>query len=589
MPPPPPPQSSQVISGNNGSSHRDGGPPSRPVGFTDVPMGPRNTLPQTSARDQDTPSRLSGRPSRFEPIAQPSSTNSVPHERDAMDMDRPMPPRQPRGDDLPRVPNMYPNRVQGAEAPPSGTPRAPKAMSSRYPDATSSQHSEARPPVQSPSAPPNSRSGRAVPPHLLQGRDEPRRVETLPSRSNVNNVPDGLSRRSDGHGPDHPTSRRDPLTLVIRPPFRHVDVPPPPRTKLSGSNSTPVGVRRPVPNGLPLPEAPRHSRSPVETYRPLPDEGHNYYERAAGKYPDEQPHRPSPRESPDSQYRALPAIERRQSFPSSAPPPPMDPPRRDRPSESKSRQTRFGPPEQAKGAVSEQARVWLTREESERMAAAQQSSTSRDPSLSSRHESMDVDEPLPRRFDDPARTDLGPLTPLPHSDSDRYERRPSLEGRLSSHQIPNDQLPRGRGRDGYYEDDPRDRRGDRDDQVPLKVHPERARLLDLPPQRAPDVSRSSRESNHGRRPRDGDDDLPRGYSNGVEDYSDRPGMKRGGSLLDRLSLDTTPASSSHTTLRIEEIPGLPPKPVGVDDVDMNKGRGGRRRSGKPKRTRKGGA
>lgn len=121
-------------------------------------------------------------------------------------------------------------------------------------------------------------------------------------------------------------------------------------------------------------------------------------------------------------------------------------------------QTRFGP-DSSKGGPpsdSDQPRIWLTREESEAVErqkaaeiASKQYALPRE-SSTSRREVMDVDEP--RHFDHPPpRLEHRSATPPRPAEADhRYDRRPSLEGRLSAQY--DRQAVDDRGREVYHED-----------------------------------------------------------------------------------------------------------------------------------------
>lgn len=240
----------------------------------------------------------------------------------------------------------------------------------------------------------------------------------------------------------------------------------------------------------------------------------------------------------------------------------------------------------------------------------------------SRHASLDVDEPPLHRYDGPLRVDVDGPPPLrPAEPSRMYDRRPSLEGRLSSqYDLP---PPGARGnQDPFYEgpsrrdfvDDRDGYRDFRDDQPSAsqqtwghsegpppppavgKLHPSRAQLIKPLPG---DGNRETgRGSGRGRRqPQSGRDDggepsRGNGHAMDRDAYEDRPAIKRGGSLLDRLSLDTAPAASLRGRVDVslkrsaEEIAGLPPKPaVAVADdldspADMGKNRAVKRRNGR---------
>lgn len=243
---------------------------------------------------------------------------------------------------------------------------------------------------------------------------------------------------------------------------------------------------------------------------------------------------------------------------------------------------------------------------------------------------MDVDEPL-RRPEATPRVDPGGATPPRIVESGRrHEERPSLEGRLSL--MPSDQTPRGRDKtnvypegvarrgswDGErerYHDYPHSSRQDRghpvdDLPVHIRLHPERRPFVTPQPTDTPPVDHTGSRSGKGsnRRARQRDESEPshggpqeNGHAAGGDYYEpDRPGMRRGASLLDRLSLDTPSGSSLPPALRAEvsakkaeEVAGLPPKPIAVDDMDGlgdggSKGGRPKRKNGKSRRGRRSG-
>ncbi|KAI0699191.1 hypothetical protein C8T65DRAFT_305514 [Cerioporus squamosus] len=191
--------------------------------------------------------------------------------------------------------------------------------------------------------------------------------------------------------------------------------------------------------------------------------------------------------------------------------------------------------------------------------------------------------------------------------------------------MPQDTEPRP---DRAFTPPPPDRRNEEPPPVAVKVHPDRARLLSVPAPPPPD---SAPKGARGRRPGP-DRGIPeaRDFNERVRDpppHPDasrmgpprdlspqngfRPNMKRGGSLLERLNIHDSPPHDNVSSLRdrvdvvahagAEALPARPEPmmmnvdsegplgPTGDDGSKGNGGRGlGRKRSGKPRRGRRGG-
>ncbi|KAI0702002.1 hypothetical protein BC835DRAFT_149643 [Cytidiella melzeri] len=415
------------------------------------------------------------------------------------------------------------------------------------------------------------------------------------------------------------------ITLIILQEKRDVAPRPSnPPPKITGSNNTPIGDRRPTrehSGGRDSPAGPEANR-----YRQQPSP--IYSEAEKSRYPDDLSRAPSRSASyhsgsPVDRLKVLPPVTEPSSrwpdariskdFPS---PPPHHPPsprlspadldsnrmaRKDA-AERSVRTTRFGPgPDQILPATDTQPRKWLTREEAERSGLAVQTpSTSTGRSFNARppspsapssrderrlHEAgRQADDKGRRSFEDPAgkqRTfeTFGSRREETRTDNSPGDRpvteRPSLEGRLSS----------TRGRDAVsFEDRLLDRSAvDESERATIKTHPDRARFLVSSPQLSEPLAftngaRSSHTSKSRRKGRpfeqnggvsvsqDDHDTLAESKDSDVQRAApDSPPARPGATLLDRLTEPTTDRSSP-SSLRdrvhppVSGIAGLPPRP-----------------------------
>ncbi|KAI0747162.1 hypothetical protein C8Q80DRAFT_825116 [Daedaleopsis nitida] len=418
---------------------------------------------------------------------------------------------------------------------------------------------------------------------------------------------------------------------------------------MSGTNNVPIGGRYDNPTSFETPAAPPPPPPPPPSFQSN-DNGYDsrrQYGGDRGVEPSDSYGSRSMRFPPPSETSTLdrqrndragrrPSVTTSDSMRGRGAPEPID----DRISPSTSRQSRFGPQSAhtPNASAESEDRVWFTRE---------QTQAARGPMMRGDEDRgpRDVrDADLSRRIDLPVRRDELPprrdehaarqrSSPPRGNFKDRWGSNQGDEsyGRLSSSaSAPAMNFPRhDRPRTPPL---PGDRR--QEELAPVKVHPDRVRLLSAPTPVPPDVSeRGGRPARDNRRP----PERPREYEGGrgrdlprdlppkpqdarmgpPRDRSPpsqngyRPGLKRGGSLLDRLTLHDTPPPEGVSSLRdrvdivpqvsIESVDSLRSESMmdmdnddslGGDDGSRGSGGGrgmGKRRHAKPRRGRRNGA
>ncbi|KAI0071407.1 hypothetical protein K474DRAFT_628817 [Panus rudis PR-1116 ss-1] len=678
--------------------------PMRPgSAYTDVPSGPRNQGP---------PNKAGGRArTRFDapgpvPLAGGGGGDSY-----AMDIDPPVISRPPasalrRDDPHPPRPTYLERNNSEMQVDPA-PPRGPRAMygagSAPAPPATyagpgprGSGDSAGMGPGQ---GMPGGRPARQPPPHMTVQAGwapEPNR-SAGPTPSRFDDVrdypPGGSSARRNEPLESRMQDTRDPPV-----PRQGRGAPAGPQVKLSGTNATPIGTRRNVPTG-PMADSPVTPQPPADRFRgpPTSEPAGRFSGQQARGYPEEK--------SPTTRYREpLPpadAPHRRHSMSSrDLPPEPLtvntqsvsESSRRnsnlsqnDRP-----RSSRFGPERSATPPQNE-ARVWMTRQESLELSRTAMSGPS---SASSWSATFETEERFVRQVEanpvPPQRDGYTPPGPARQNQRRRNDAEPireraaprdvppsrSLEGRISRFDDapPEHDDVRGAGRsynddEGYNRERGYDSRESHSQsqsqpqrapinwdrlqtghtpprrtmtpppptQAQPRPHPERARFVDphpLPPPPIPKPdfplpppppivksnskapARGNRRQGPGGRSPVVGSDMREGNGSAYVDGRDesmgpphfnhddhlRPPVKRGGSLLERLSLEEPPNTNSlrdrvDTGKSMERDPGPPGGSasndegmgVAVDgDASPVKGGRGRRRTGKPRRGRRNG-
>ncbi|KAI0777329.1 hypothetical protein BD413DRAFT_466953 [Trametes elegans] len=344
--------------------------------------------------------------------------------------------------------------------------------------------------------------------------------------------------------------------------------------RISGTNNLPVGARK---SGYTSDNsAPNHVRSPVDRFRPVDKDYESLPRRPPPGEPDSFDRRPlPPNDMPPPGALRDDRVGRRLSagqegpIPARAPEPLVDRPFNSLPPRPRdgnrdngtSRQSRFGPPGTAPSAPDLEPRIWQTRDEAQ---SARTHDTRTDDVRTPRG-----DVRLPR--DGPA---WEPRSEAPRRwvPDDTYSGPSSREPGPRAHSL--ERLVRNRP--PSPPPPPTVRRYDEplvEHPVVGKLHPERLRLLDgqvsSGPLDDPDRSRNVRHRRPGRspergfydrgRPADIDRDLPPRPADDVRlppprdrspppQNGHRPNMKRGGSLLERLTLDS-PMHDSGSSLR----------------------------------------
>ncbi|EMD34650.1 hypothetical protein CERSUDRAFT_116825 [Gelatoporia subvermispora B] len=266
---------------------------------SDLPSAPRRQVPPQAPHNRESdidrgvrePPRLppvsTTRSSRLDvsPTSPTAPRDFAGPDRDVMDVDR-VPPARPAGQHPQRPSGMYADRI--ADAQKEGLPRAPRAMQGRGPGPRPYAGLPPQPPPYSAARaqeqdPVSANALRARPPHTQHDRDDgwtqrrgppgaplgfsraPVEDEDMQSRrAEIPRLParNGLPERPVSHAREH-TERmpqldaRETPTMPSRYPQRAPDGP------VSGTNSVPIGNRRPSVTD----QNPPHS--PVERYHPL--------------------------------------------------------------------------------------------------------------------------------------------------------------------------------------------------------------------------------------------------------------------------------------------------------------------------------